>query len=134
MMKFPKTNLVYKGEEARNSIKCMNNRIEILQGYLHDPASIPKDISIIQVSSLKILINKLFGYLLELLVGTLQKSFPDWHYTYCILWFMKMLSSTRWRLFRMKSLYNWLISRLIKKFICHLIWYFLSHTVIPLRV
>jgi hypothetical protein len=37
MLKLPKPNLVYKGEEARNFIKSKNNIIELLQEYLHDP-------------------------------------------------------------------------------------------------
>jgi hypothetical protein len=53
ILKFPDPNLFYKGEEARNFLKIKNNRIDILQEYLHDPALMPEDISIIQVSSLK---------------------------------------------------------------------------------
>jgi len=45
--------MVYKGEEDINFLKRKNNGINILQEYLHDPASMPKDISRIQVSSLK---------------------------------------------------------------------------------
>jgi hypothetical protein len=53
MLKLLELNLVYKGEEARNFLKRKNNGIKLLQEYLHDPASMPKDISRIQVSSLK---------------------------------------------------------------------------------
>jgi hypothetical protein len=53
MLKFPEPNLVYKGEEAKNFLKRKNNGIKLLQEYLHDPASMPEDISRIQVSSLK---------------------------------------------------------------------------------
>jgi hypothetical protein len=53
MLKLPEPNMVYKGEEARNFLKRKNNGIELLQEYLHDPASMPEDISRIQVSSLK---------------------------------------------------------------------------------
>jgi hypothetical protein len=47
MLKFPELNPVYKGEESRNLLRNKNNGIELLQEYLHDPASIPEDISII---------------------------------------------------------------------------------------
>jgi hypothetical protein len=53
MLKLSEPNLVYKGEEARNFLKRKNNGIKLLQEYLHDPASMPEDISRIQVSSLK---------------------------------------------------------------------------------
>jgi hypothetical protein len=53
MLKLLEPNLVYKGEEAINFLKIKNNGIEILQEYLHDPATMPEDISIIQVISLK---------------------------------------------------------------------------------
>ena len=53
MLKFLEPNLVYKGEESSNFVKRKTNGIKLLQEYLHDPASIPKDISISQVSSLK---------------------------------------------------------------------------------
>jgi hypothetical protein len=46
-------NLIYKGEEARNFLKGKNNGIDLLQEYLHDPASMPEDVYKIQVSSLK---------------------------------------------------------------------------------
>jgi hypothetical protein len=53
MLKLSEPNLVYKGEEAINFLKRKNNGIKLLQEYLHDPASMPEDISRIQVSSLK---------------------------------------------------------------------------------
>jgi hypothetical protein len=53
ILKFLEPNLVYKGKEAEKILKIKNNGIELLQEYLHDPASILEDISKIQVSSLK---------------------------------------------------------------------------------
>jgi len=53
MLKLPDPNMAYKGEEARHFLKRKNNGIKLLQGYLHDPASIPEDITSIQVSYLK---------------------------------------------------------------------------------
>jgi hypothetical protein len=47
MLKLPEPNLVYKGEEARNFLKRKNNGLELLQEYLHDPATMTVDISII---------------------------------------------------------------------------------------
>jgi hypothetical protein len=53
MLKLPEPNLVYKGQEARNFLKRKNNGLELIQEYLHDPATMPEDISRIQVISLK---------------------------------------------------------------------------------
>jgi len=53
MLKLSESNLSYKGEVARNLLKSKNNGIEIIQEYLHERASMPEDISIIQISSLK---------------------------------------------------------------------------------
>jgi hypothetical protein len=52
ILKLPEPNLIYKGEEVRNYLKSKNNGLEILQVYLHDPSTIPKEISRIQVSYL----------------------------------------------------------------------------------
>jgi hypothetical protein len=53
MLILSQLNLVYKGEEARNFLKSKNNGIELLKEYLQDIASMSKDLSRIQVSSLK---------------------------------------------------------------------------------
>jgi hypothetical protein len=66
----------------------------------------PEDLSRIQVSSLKDPIEKLLGYLLELLVRILQQLFPDWPYIFYILQFMRMLFSIGKRSYRMKFLHS----------------------------
>jgi hypothetical protein len=53
MLKLPEPNLAYKGEEARNFIRGNNYGMDLLQEYLQDPTAMSKDLSIIQVSSLK---------------------------------------------------------------------------------
>ena len=53
ILRFPELSLVYKEEEAENFMKRKNNGIELLQEYLQDHASMPKDLSRIQVSYLK---------------------------------------------------------------------------------
>jgi hypothetical protein len=52
-LKLPEPTLTYKGDEARTFLKGRNNGIELLQEYLQDPATMPQDLSRIQVSSLK---------------------------------------------------------------------------------
>jgi len=53
MLKLPKPNLTYKGEDAINFLRGKNNGIELLQEYIQDPTMISEDLSRIQVSSLK---------------------------------------------------------------------------------
>jgi hypothetical protein len=53
MLKFPEPTITFKGEEARNFLKNKNNGLDLLQEYLEDPATMPVDISRIQVSLLK---------------------------------------------------------------------------------
>jgi hypothetical protein len=53
MLKLPELTLTYKGDKARNFLKGRNNGIELLQEYFQDPATMPQDLSRIQVSSLK---------------------------------------------------------------------------------
>jgi hypothetical protein len=53
MLKLPEPNLTYKGEDAINFLRGKNNGIELLQEYLQDPVAMSKDLSRIQVSSLK---------------------------------------------------------------------------------
>jgi hypothetical protein len=53
MLKLPEPTITFKGEEARNFLKNKNNGLDLLQEYLEDLATIPVDISRIQVSLLK---------------------------------------------------------------------------------
>jgi len=76
MLKLPEANLIYKGEEARNLLKRKNNGIELLQEYLHDPASMSMTsytmISIRVFFSVrkKTLYSYLYGYTCLCLVDT----------------------------------------------------------------
>jgi hypothetical protein len=53
ILRFPETNLVYKGEEVKNFLKRKINGRELLQEYLKYPTSMSKDLSKVQVSYLK---------------------------------------------------------------------------------
>jgi hypothetical protein len=53
MLKLPELIITFKGDKARSFLKEKNNGLELLQEYLEDPSAMPKDISRIQVSSLK---------------------------------------------------------------------------------
>jgi hypothetical protein len=53
MLKLPKLTITFKGNEAKIFLKEKNNGLDLLQEYLEDPSTMPEDISIIQVSSLK---------------------------------------------------------------------------------
>jgi hypothetical protein len=44
MLKFPKLNFVYKGEEAKNFLKTKNDGLELIREYFHDPVTMPEDI------------------------------------------------------------------------------------------
>jgi hypothetical protein len=44
MLKLQETNLVYKEEEVRKFLKRKNNGLELLQEYLHDPATMLEEI------------------------------------------------------------------------------------------
>jgi hypothetical protein len=60
--------VVYKGEEAINFLKTKNNVLELLPEYLHDPTTMPGDISRIQMRSLKDLYKENF-WLFTRIVG-----------------------------------------------------------------
>jgi hypothetical protein len=53
MLKLPDPNLTYKGVDAINFLRGENNGIELLQEYIQDTTTISKDLSRIQVISLK---------------------------------------------------------------------------------
>jgi len=53
MLKLSESTITFEGNKARNFLKEKNNGLELLHKYLEDPATMPEDISRIQVSSLK---------------------------------------------------------------------------------
>jgi hypothetical protein len=53
MLKLPEPTMSFKGDEAKDFLKERNGGLELLREYLEDPTMIPKDLSSIQVSSLK---------------------------------------------------------------------------------
>jgi hypothetical protein len=53
MLKLPEPTLTFKGEDCRDFLKKHNNGLDLLPEYLENPASIPEDITRIQVESFK---------------------------------------------------------------------------------
>jgi hypothetical protein len=53
MLKLPESTITFKGEEARQFIKEINYRFELLQEYLEYTGTMPEDLSNIQVNLLK---------------------------------------------------------------------------------
>jgi hypothetical protein len=53
MLKLPEPTLTFKGEYCRELLKKHNNGLDLLPEYSENPASIPKQITIIQVASFK---------------------------------------------------------------------------------
>jgi hypothetical protein len=53
MLKLPEPTLTFKGEDCREFLKKYNNGLDLLPEYLENPASVPTDITRIQVESLK---------------------------------------------------------------------------------
>jgi hypothetical protein len=53
MLKLPEPTLTFKGEDCREFLKKHNNGLDLLPEYLENLASVPADITRIQVESLK---------------------------------------------------------------------------------
>jgi hypothetical protein len=89
---------------------------KLLQDYLEDPTIFPKDLSNIQVCSLKTCTEKWHGCFSELLDKNLRLLFLSFLCTYFISQFMRMSSLTGPRLFQVSYLFNWEIFRKNKRF------------------